>query len=114
MEQNSSATVYRHPFYSAHWAWPQSSCRGAPIQPTPSVPQPAWEDCRRLPQRLLESGRASTLLAASVLTWRRLASCDPEHALAAFVLWLLGAALASLSLVAALARALRGYLLGGL
>ncbi|OEL16209.1 hypothetical protein BAE44_0022772 [Dichanthelium oligosanthes] len=82
---------------------------------------------RGVPQQLRDSGRAFMLLAALVLTWHQLASasCNPEHVLAAFIVWLLGAALAMLSLVApqfprlaaacaALSRALRNYLLGGL
>ncbi|PAN32565.1 hypothetical protein PAHAL_5G496800 [Panicum hallii] len=76
-------------------------------------------------RQLLDSGRAFTMLGALVLTWRRLARCNAEHAPAGFLLWLLGAGLATLSLVAArfpglaaagaaLAGALRRYLLGGL
>ncbi|CAL4965642.1 unnamed protein product [Urochloa decumbens] len=81
-----------------------------------------------LRRQLLDTGRAMMMLGALVLTWRRrlAACCNPEHALAGFALWLLGVALATLSLVAgqqfprlaaagaALARALRSYLLGGL
>jgi len=90
----------------------------------------AWIERRRrgLQQQLLDSGRACMLLGALVLTWDlqfTRASSSPEHVLlAGFVLWLLGAALAMLSLVsrrfprlavagAALLTALRNYLLGG-
>ncbi|CAL4958588.1 unnamed protein product [Urochloa decumbens] len=77
------------------------------------------------PQLLDSAGCAFMLLATIVFTWHQLAGCDPEYVLAAFVLWLLGAALAMLSVVSrqfprlaaageALARALRNYLLGGL
>jgi hypothetical protein len=91
--------------------------------------QLAWIERRRgLQQQLLDSGRACMLLGALVLTWDlqfTRASSSPEHVLlAGFVLWLLGAALAMLSLVsrrfprlavagAALLTALRNYLLGG-
>ncbi|OQU75609.1 hypothetical protein SORBI_3003G044500 [Sorghum bicolor] len=94
--------------------------------------QLAWIGRRRrgLQQQLLldSGGRACMLLGALVLTWDQLAlasSSSPEHVLlAAFVLWLLGAALVMLSLVsrrfprlasagAALVMALRNYLLGG-
>ncbi|CAO2205374.1 unnamed protein product [Urochloa humidicola] len=90
---------------------------------------PPRMDRRRgvLRQQLLDSGRVLMMLGALVLTWRRrlVSCCNPEHVLAGFALWLLGVALATLSLVAgqfprlaaagaALARALRSYLLGGL
>ena len=76
-------------------------------------------------RQLLDSARAFMMLGALVLTWRRLARCNAEHVLAGFALWLLGAGLAMLSLVAAqfpglaaagaaLATALRSHLLGGL
>jgi len=76
-------------------------------------------------RQLLDSGRAFMVLGALVLTRRRLARCNAEHVLAGFALWLLGAGLAMLSLVAAqfpglaaagaaLATALRSHLLGGL
>ena len=52
-------------------------------------------------RQLLDSGRAFMVLGALVLTWRRLARCNAEHVLAGFALWLLGAGLAMLSLVAA-------------
>ena len=75
-------------------------------------------------RQLLDSARAFMMLGALVLTWRRLARCNAEHVLAGFALWLLGAGLAMLSLVAAqfpglaaagaaLATALRSHLLGG-
>ena len=75
-------------------------------------------------RQLLDSGRAFMVLGALVLTRRRLARCNAEHVLAGFALWLLGAGLAMLSLVAAqfpglaaagaaLATALRSHLLGG-
>ncbi|RLN24051.1 hypothetical protein C2845_PM07G36540 [Panicum miliaceum] len=56
---------------------------------------------RGVARQLLDSGRAFMLLGALVLTWRRLARCKAEHVLAGFALWLLGAGLATLSLVAA-------------
>ena len=82
-------------------------------------------------QRLLltDSGRVLMLLGTIVITHqlglREAAPSNAEHLLLAFILWLLGAALAMLSLVArrfprlaaagaALVRALRNYLLGGL
>ena len=82
-------------------------------------------------QRLLltDSCRVLMLLGTIVITHqlgaREAASGNAEHLLLAFIPWLLGAALAMLSLVArwfpglaataaALARALRNYLLGGL
>ncbi|RCV24941.1 hypothetical protein SETIT_5G126600v2 [Setaria italica] len=93
----------------------------------------AWMGDRRrrrrrgggVPRQLRDSSRALMMLGALVLTWRRVARCNPEHVLAGFALWLLGAGLAMLSLVAGqfprlaatgagLARALRCYLLGGL
>nr|CAB3471997.1 unnamed protein product [Digitaria exilis] len=84
---------------------------------------PLW--MRRRGQ-LLDSGRAFMLLGALVLTSWHHHLAAPEHVVvAAFVLWLLGAGLAMLALVAgqfsrlatagaALARALRRHLLGGL
>ncbi|KAL6603864.1 hypothetical protein ACP70R_044225 [Stipagrostis hirtigluma subsp. patula] len=77
-------------------------------------------------QLLIDSGRVAMLLAAIFLTHQSTpASGNAEHVLLAFVLWLLGAALVTLSLVArefprlaaagaATATALRNYLLGGL
>nr|CAB3476026.1 unnamed protein product [Digitaria exilis] len=58
---------------------------------------PLW--MRRRGQ-LLDSGRAFMLLGALVLTSWHHHLAAPEHALAAFVLWLLGAGLAMLALVA--------------
>ena len=84
---------------------------------------------RRHHQVLADSGRVLMLLGTIVITHQlgaREAACsNAGHLLLAFILWLLGAALAMLSLVArrfpglaaagaALARALRNYLLGGL
>ncbi|XP_062229144.1 uncharacterized protein LOC133926969 [Phragmites australis] len=84
---------------------------------------------RHRQQLLIDSGRVIMLLGAIVLTHQlgtdAAASGNAEHVLLAFVLWLLGAALAMLSLVARqfprlaaaganLARALRRHLLGGL
>ena len=84
---------------------------------------------RRQRQLLADSGRVLMLLGTIVITHqlgaREAASGNAEHLLLAFILWLLGATLAMLSLVArrfpglaaagaALARALRNYLLGGL
>ena len=81
-------------------------------------------------QRLLiDSGRVLMLLGTIVITHQlglsEAAPSNAGHMLLAFILWLLGATLAMLSLVArrfpglaaagaALARALRNYLLGGL
>lgn len=73
---------------------------------------------------LLDSGRVFMLLGALVLTWR-LGPCAGEHMFVGFLLWLIGAAAAMLSLVvrrfprlaaagAATVMALRNYLLGGL
>ncbi|CAN6177664.1 unnamed protein product [Urochloa humidicola] len=88
---------------------------------------------RRRQQLLIDSGRVLTLLGALVLV-HQLSTTAPampnndagvEHALLlGFLLWLLGAAVAMLSLVAgrfprlvaavaAIALALRGYLFGG-
>ncbi|CAL5039230.1 unnamed protein product [Urochloa decumbens] len=78
-------------------------------------------------QLLLDSGRIFMLLGALVLMWQLVNPLDAaEHVVfAAFLLWLLGVALALLSLTArrfpglaaagaAAAMALRNYLLGGL
>ena len=83
---------------------------------------PAIDRHQRL---LIDSGRVLMLLGTVVITHqlglREAAPSNAEHLLLAFILWLLGAALAMLSLVArrfptlaaALVRALRNYLLGG-
>ena len=78
---------------------------------------------------LADSGRVLMLLGTIVITHqqglRKATPGNARHLLLAFILWLLGVALATLSLVvrrfprlaaaaAALARALRNYLLGGL
>uniref|UniRef100_A0A0E0E3K0 Uncharacterized protein n=1 Tax=Oryza meridionalis TaxID=40149 RepID=A0A0E0E3K0_9ORYZ len=78
---------------------------------------------------LLESGRVLMLLAAVALLHLLTAACTDQVefyvVLVAFLLWLLGAAFAVMSLVAgqfpvlaaataAVARTLRGWLLGGL
>lgn len=80
-------------------------------------------------QLLLDSGRVLMMLAAGILTHQlgtnATASGGAEFMLPAFLLWLLGAALAMLSFVAqqfprlaaagaAVALALRNYLLGNL
>ncbi|KAL6848074.1 hypothetical protein ACP4OV_022202 [Aristida adscensionis] len=102
-------------------------------------PLPAWMVGRRrrrvVPagvlqqqqQQLLDVGRALMLLGVLVLTWQLqgITCCVAEHVMVAFLLWLLGAAVTMLSLVAprfprlaagaaALSRALRAYLLGGI
>ena len=84
---------------------------------------------RRQRQLLADSGRVLMLLGTIVITHQlglsEAAPSNAGHLLLAFILWLLGAALAMLSVVArrfprlaaagaALARALRNYLLGGL
>jgi hypothetical protein len=84
---------------------------------------------RRQRQLLADSGRVLMLLGTIVITHQlglsEAAPSNAGHMLLAFILWLLGATLAMLSLVArrfpglaaagaALARALRNYLLGGL
>ena len=84
---------------------------------------------RRHHQVLADSGRVLMLLGTIVITHQlglsEAAPSNAGHLLLAFILWLLGVALATLSLVvrrfprlaaaaAALARALRNYLLGGL
>jgi hypothetical protein len=79
---------------------------------------------RRDRQLLLDFGCLFMLLGALVLTWP-LGPCTGEHGFIAFLLWLLGASAAMLSLVAqrfprlaaagaATATALSNYLLGGL
>ncbi|KAF8663139.1 hypothetical protein HU200_055739 [Digitaria exilis] len=50
--------------------------------------------------QLLDSGRAFMLLGTLVLTWWHHHLAAPEHELAAFIFWLLGAGLAMLALVA--------------
>ena len=71
----------------------------SPVAPTKTSETSDWRRgwtaaCVR--QQLLDSGRAPMLLGARVLTWRRLAICNPEHVLAGFALWLLVMALAML------------------
>lgn len=82
---------------------------------------------RRRRLLLLDSGRVLMLLAAVALVHLLTAACTGQveffAVLVAFLLWLLGAAFAVMSLVAgqfpvlaaaAVARTLRGWLLGGL
>ncbi|RLM74720.1 hypothetical protein C2845_PM15G16590 [Panicum miliaceum] len=71
----------------------------------------AWMDERRrrrrgLRHQILDSGRAFMMLGALVLKWRRLTCCNAVHVLAGFLLWLLGAGLAMLLLVAGRFRGL--------